>query len=54
MSYEIFSSRGSFDLEEVGYTGDNIPSPLPANVKFNITSTMMQLQNMKGLFNGSS
>ncbi|MCD9641061.1 hypothetical protein HAX54_026878 [Datura stramonium] len=36
--------EGEFEQEEVGYTGAIVP--LPANAKFGITSTMMQLLNM--------
>lgn len=40
------------DLDGVGATGDIIPPPLARRDEFNITSTMIQLLNLKGLFRG--
>ncbi|MCE3049236.1 hypothetical protein HAX54_044446 [Datura stramonium] len=43
--------EGEFEQEEVGF-GAIVPPPLLSNAKFNVTSTMMQLLSMKGVFNG--
>ncbi|PHT29632.1 Zinc finger A20 and AN1 domain-containing stress-associated protein 2 [Capsicum baccatum] len=40
------------DLDGAGATGDIIPPPLALGAKFNITSTMIQLIQLKGLFGG--
>ncbi|KAF3628872.1 hypothetical protein FXO38_27989 [Capsicum annuum] len=40
------------DLDGAGATGDIIPPPLSPGTKFNITSTMIQLVQLKGLFGG--
>ncbi|PHT40106.1 hypothetical protein CQW23_18960 [Capsicum baccatum] len=40
------------DLDGAGATGAIIPLPLAPGAKFNITSTMIQLVQLKGLFGG--
>ncbi|PHT52942.1 hypothetical protein CQW23_07404 [Capsicum baccatum] len=40
------------DMDGVGATGSIIPPPLANGDKFNITSTMIQLLQLKGLFGG--
>ncbi|PHT28539.1 DNA-directed RNA polymerase subunit beta [Capsicum baccatum] len=40
------------DLDGAGATGSIIPPPLAPGSKFNITSTMIQLLQLKGLFGG--
>ncbi|PHT34704.1 hypothetical protein CQW23_26504 [Capsicum baccatum] len=40
------------DLDGAGATGDIIPPPLAPGAKFNITSTMILLFQLKGLFGG--
>ncbi|PHT54858.1 hypothetical protein CQW23_03344 [Capsicum baccatum] len=40
------------DLDGAGATGAIIPSPLAPGANFNITNTMIQLLQLKGLFGG--
>ncbi|PHT40076.1 hypothetical protein CQW23_18930 [Capsicum baccatum] len=40
------------DLDGAGATGAIIPPPLGRRAKFNITSTMIQLFQLNGLFSG--
>ncbi|PHT31642.1 hypothetical protein CQW23_27979 [Capsicum baccatum] len=54
---ECQAVQGTFDdedddLDGAGATGTIIPSPLAPGAKFNITSTMIQLLQLKGLFGG--
>ena len=42
------------DLDGVGATGAIVLPALPPGVKFTITSTMIQLLNLKGMFRGAA
>ncbi|KAK4727043.1 hypothetical protein R3W88_031960 [Solanum pinnatisectum] len=42
------------DLDGAGATGAIVLHVLPPGVKFTITSTMIQLLNLKGMFRGAS
>ncbi|PHT97467.1 50S ribosomal protein L22, chloroplastic [Capsicum chinense] len=55
-SYNTSSSETNLVISKTevngGTTGEIIPPPLAPGAKFNITSTMIQLLNLKGLFGG--
>ncbi|KAH0722654.1 hypothetical protein KY289_005698 [Solanum tuberosum] len=50
MMYE----EDGLDLDEAGATGAMVLPALPPGVKFTITSTMIQLLNLKGMFRGAA
>ncbi|KAK4733970.1 hypothetical protein R3W88_008231 [Solanum pinnatisectum] len=51
---EAAATRDDADLNGAGATGAIVLPALPPGVKFTITSTMIQLLNLKGMFRGAT